>query len=169
MSDKKRRLNTSTRKSYLPDVKQKRIVGRHVAGESYREIAKAEGCTKETMGRVLHLPESQEELQRLGDDQTEALRQQLRGIVPAALRTLADSVENDPTIAYKVLRGAGIARYKDESKVELAAADPYAQYSQAEKVFYLNHGRFPNPAEMGQAARECGEWEENQSEVTPVQ
>ncbi len=165
--DKSGQTRTQSRPtSYLSEVKRKRIVGRHAAGESYRKIAAAEGVNKETVGRVLNLPDSQEELQRLGDDQTARLREELRGLVPAALRTLADSVENDPLMAFKILRGSGVARYKNESKVEVSAADPYSNYSQAEKVFYLNHGRFPTPAEMGQATRE---WEENQSEGAPVQ
>ena len=173
--DKSEQTRTQKRpKSYLPEVKRKRIVGRHVAGESYRKIAAGEGVNKETVGRVLNLPESKEELHRLGDDQTARLREELRGLVPAALRKLADSVEDDPNIAYKILRGAGVARYKDESKVEVSQSDPYAKYSGVEKAFYLQHGRFPKPQEMGQAEREYQKWEEEQragqqSEVTPVQ
>ena len=109
MRDKNIRTRTRP-KSYLPEVKRKRIVGRHVAGESYRKIAAGEGVNKETVGRVLNLPESKEELQRLGDDQTARLREELRGLVPATLRKLADSVEDDPNIAYKILRAVGIAR-----------------------------------------------------------
>lgn len=173
--DKSEQTRTQSRpKSYLPEVKRKNIVGRHIAGESYRKIAAGEGVNKETVGRVLNLPESKEELQRLGDEHSERLREELRGLVPPALRALADAVKDDPNIAYKILRGAGIARYKDESKVELTTADPYAKYSQVEKAFYLRHSRFPLPQEMGQAERDFQKWEEEQragqqSEVTPVQ
>ncbi len=171
-NDKGRQKSTAKsdkRGPYLSPLKRKDIVARRAAGQTVREVAAAEKCGTNTVTKVTNSPEGQEEMSRLGDEHTARLREELRGLVPAALRTLADSVENDPTMAFKILRGSGVARYKDESKVEISAADPYSKYSQAEKVFYLNHGRFPNPAEMGQATRESGEWEENQSESTPVQ
>lgn len=177
MNDKGRQKSTSKsdkRGPYLSPLKRKDIVARRAAGQTVREVAAAEKCGTNTVTKVTNSPEGQAELSRLGDEHTEALRQQLRGIVPAALRTLADAVENDPLIAYKVLRGSGIARYKDESKVELTASDPYEKYSPIEKAFYLYHSRFPKPEEMGQAEREYQKWEEEQragqqSEVTPVQ
>ena len=125
---------------YLSPLKRKNIVARRAAGQTVIDVAAAEQCGKNTVSKVTNSPEGQAELRRLGDDQTTRLREELRGLVPAALRALAEAVREDPNIAYKILRAAGIARYQDESKVQLTAVDPYADWSREDKEHYIHKG-----------------------------
>ncbi len=159
MRDKNIRTRTRP-KSYLPEVKRKRIIGRHVAGQSYRDIASAEGVNKETVGRVLNLPESKEELQRLSETYTEQLQEELRALAPLALRAFRDAIiAGDTTAAWHALRGSGIAKYRDESKVQLSV-DPYADWSQEDKIHFVQAGHRLSECTCAKSARECGELEE---------
>ena len=163
MNDKGRQKNTTKsdkRGPYLSPLKRKQIVARRAAGQTVREVAAAEKCGTNTVTKVTNSPEGQAEMSRLGGEHTERLREELRGLVPAALRKLADSVEDDPNIAYKILRAVGIARYQDESKVQLTAVDPYVDWSQEDKKHFVQAGHRLSECTCDKSARECGEREE---------
>ena len=72
-----------------------------------REVAAAEKCGTNTVTKVTNSLEGQEEMRRLGQEHTERLRDQFRAIAEKGLKTLAEAVETDPHLAFKMARGAG--------------------------------------------------------------
>jgi hypothetical protein len=81
---------------------------RYVAGENKSEIARNENCDRETVARIVRFPAVQEFIAQM--------QQEFYGLVPDAMEALryALQVKKDPTIAYRVLEGTGVAPRKGE-------------------------------------------------------
>jgi phage replication-related protein YjqB (UPF0714/DUF867 family) len=76
---------------------------RHVAGESNREIARAEGRDRETVARIVKSSEMA--------GFVEEMKEEFRGLVPDAINAIryALQVQKDARIALEVLRSNGLA------------------------------------------------------------
>jgi hypothetical protein len=96
--------------SRLPTPTVVRIQARYVAGENQTQIAKAEGCDRETVSRIVRSSEMVEYI--------EQMKEEFRGLVPDALNAIryALCVQKDARIAYEVLRNVGIAPRSGETE-----------------------------------------------------
>ncbi len=71
---------TKPRGSYLPEPKILRIQQRYIAGENKTAIAKAEGCDRETVTRIVKFPEVQQFIAQM--------QQEFFGLVPDAVEAV---------------------------------------------------------------------------------
>jgi hypothetical protein len=96
------------RGSYLPETKVLRIQQRYIAGENKSTIAKAEGCDRETVARIVQFPEVRAFLAHM--------QEEFYGLLPDAMATIrhALQVENNATVAYRILEATGVAPHKHE-------------------------------------------------------
>jgi hypothetical protein len=103
------------RVSRLARPKVLRIQQRYISGENQTAIAKAEGCDRETVSRIVKSSEMTEYVERM--------KEEFRGFVPDALIALrhALQVQKDPRIAYQVLRDVGVVLPR-QLQVQLAEA-----------------------------------------------
>jgi hypothetical protein len=86
----------------LPRPKVLRIQQRYIAGENQTVIARAEGCDRETVSRIVKSSEMAEYIERM--------KEEFRGLVPDALVALryALQAQKDARLAYQVLRDVGV-------------------------------------------------------------
>jgi hypothetical protein len=96
------------RGSYLPEPKILRIQQRYIAGENKSAIAKAEGCDRETVTRIVKFPEVQQFIAQM--------QQEFFGLVPDAMEAVrhALKVEKNPAVAYRVLEATGVAPHQGQ-------------------------------------------------------
>jgi hypothetical protein len=118
--------------SRLPTPTVVRIQARYVAGENQTQIARAEGCDRETVSRIVRSSEMTEYI--------EQMRAEFRGLVPDALNAIryALCVQKDARIAYEVLRNVGIAPRAGET--EQLPATPSSAEERAEKQMRMIAG-----------------------------
>jgi hypothetical protein len=107
-SRKSRRKAAKSRRSYLPETKVLRIQKRYISGENKSEIARQEGCDRETVARIVKFPEVQNLITEM--------QQEFYGLVPDAMVALrhALQVNMDPNVGFRVLEGTGVAPHKHE-------------------------------------------------------
>jgi transposase len=81
---------------------------RHVAGQSNREIARAEGRDRGTIAKIVKSTEMAAFV--------EEMKERFRGLAPLAMETIEHAlrVQQDAKIAYQVLSDLGIAPQKGE-------------------------------------------------------
>ena len=89
-------------KSYLPAPQIQRIQQRHIAGEKNSAIARAEGCDRHTVARIVKAPEMKAYVAEM--------RERFNGLAPLALDTIEAGLTTlkDPRLAYEVLKGIGV-------------------------------------------------------------
>jgi hypothetical protein len=89
-------------RSYLPEPKILRIQQRHISGETNSEIARAEGCDRHTVGRIIKRPEMAA--------YTEERRGRLYGFAPLALDAVEHglTISKDTKLACEVLKAIGV-------------------------------------------------------------
>jgi hypothetical protein len=97
-----------TRGSYLPEAKVLAIQQRYLKGENKTSIAKAEGCDRETVARIVQFPEVRNFIAQM--------QQEFYGLVPDAMAALRHAllVTKDPRVAYQVLEATGVAPHRNE-------------------------------------------------------
>jgi hypothetical protein len=97
-------------KSYLPEPQVVRIRQRHIAGEKNSEIARAEGCDRHTVAKVVKGPEMQAYV--------EEMRARFNGFAPLALDAVEHglTIAKDAKLAIEVLKDIGVIEPR-ENKV----------------------------------------------------
>ena len=87
---------------HIGTVKMLSIQKRHLAGQSNREIARAERCGRNTVAKIVKAPELQQHLQQV--------RERIWGMADCAADVLFESIVEgrDPRIAYELLRDIGV-------------------------------------------------------------
>lgn len=96
------------RGSYLPETKILAIQQRYIRGENKTAIAKAEGCDRETVARIVQFPEVRNFIAQM--------QQEFFGLVPDAMAAVryALQVEKDAKVAYQILEATGVAPHQGE-------------------------------------------------------
>ena len=96
--------------SYLPETKILSIQRRYVCGENKSAIAKAEGCDRETVSRIVKVSGGARSYR---SDATV----KFYGLVPDALEAVryALQVEKNPTIGIRVLEATGVSSHTKTS------------------------------------------------------
>ncbi len=140
---KKRKKKPSKRgqkkgRPYTPQAKQTRIMARHIAGQSDREIAEKEGIHRGTVSRIRNSTENAMLLQEF--------RNKVLDIVPKALKALAYHVgKKNLQATIETLYGARVLIQRHEvEKVE----EPVRSYDYTKAEFFAVHGRLPLQAEL---------------------
>lgn len=89
-------------RSYLPEPKILRIQQRHIVGEKNSEIARAEGCDRHTVARIIKAPEMATYI--------EEMRARFNGFAPLALDAVEHglAVSRDTKLAIEVLKDIGV-------------------------------------------------------------
>lgn len=89
-------------RSYLPEPKILRIQQRHIGGEKNSEIARAEGCDRHTVARIIKAPEMATYI--------EEMRARFNGFAPLALDAVEHglAVSRDTKLAIEVLKDIGV-------------------------------------------------------------
>ena len=89
-------------RSYLPEPKVLRIQQRHITGETNSEIARAEGCDRHTVGRIVKAPEMAAYI--------EEMRARFHGFAPLALDAVEHglTISKDAKLACEVLTAIGV-------------------------------------------------------------
>jgi len=123
---------------YTPQAKQVRIMARHLAGQSDREIAKDEGVHRGTVSRIRNSTENAMLLQDF--------RNKVMDIVPKALKALAYHVgKKNLQATIETLYGARVLIQRHEvEKVE----EPVRTYDLTRAEFFVQHGRWPSEKEI---------------------
>ena len=75
---------------YTPERKRHRVIAARIAGKSYREIAKAEGLNRETVGRILSTGEAKEMMGAARSVLQQKLPELARKMLSIALRGKGD-------------------------------------------------------------------------------
>ncbi len=144
-----------------PADKVKRILGRKMAGQSHRKIAREEGVSKNTVTRIL----SREEYQGMMAGYRSVVLEEL---VPDANRTLKHHLrEKSLTAGLRVLEGAQVlarGQKKDLIEHQPAKFGPfgygnYAERSNEELEYALRYHRWPSKEALAQKI-ETGTWPE---------
>jgi hypothetical protein len=134
----------STKRTNKPEAKAG-VIRRRLRGETTREIAKAEGIARNTVIRILSLPEMRLALARS------------RGIIIAKGDQLAERLvqialgktkKGDRQAIVDALRGIGVLNPK--MLLELSTGPEERTYALAKVGFFRKHGRWP----MDQEARD---------------
>jgi len=112
---------TKARGSYLPEAKVLRIQQRYIKGQNKSEIAKKEKVDRGTVARIVKFPEVRNFIAEM--------QQEFYGLVPDAMAAVRHSlrVEKNPTIAYRVLEGTGVAPHQRERLQMPEAMDGYSR------------------------------------------
>jgi hypothetical protein len=107
-SRKHPRKTAKPRGSYLPEPKVLRIQERYVGGENMSAIARAEGCDRGTVARIVQFPQVRDFIVQM--------QQEFYGLLPDAMVAIrhALQVTKDPNVAYRVLEATGVAPHKQE-------------------------------------------------------
>ena len=89
-------------KSYLPAPQIQRIQQRHIAGEKNSAIARAEGCDRHTVARIIKDPEMKAYVAEM--------KERFNGFAPLALDTVEAGLTTlkDPRLACTVLKAIGV-------------------------------------------------------------
>ena len=77
---------------YVPDAERMKIVTLHLAGKSYREIAKATGRDKSTVQRIVH---DSPELRLMNESVVEGYRMEMLGVLRDAMDSVRRLVRDD--------------------------------------------------------------------------
>jgi hypothetical protein len=119
--------------SRLPRPKVLRIQQRYITGENQSVIARAEGCDRETVSRIVKSCEMVEYLERM--------KEEFRGLVPDALVALryALQVQKDARIAYDVLRDVGVV-LPHQLQVQAAMASELPTVDQVTREWAMRLG-----------------------------
>jgi hypothetical protein len=89
-------------KSYLPAPQIQRIQQRHIAGEKNSAIARAEGCDRHTVSRIVKAPEMRAYVAEM--------KERFNGFAPLALDTVEAGLATlkDTRLACEVLKAIGV-------------------------------------------------------------
>ena len=89
-------------KSYLPAPQIQRIQQRHIAGEKNSAIARAEGCDRHTVARIVKAPEMRAYVAEM--------KERFNGFAPLALDTVEAGLTTlkDTRLACEVLKAIGV-------------------------------------------------------------
>jgi len=119
------------------------VIGRRLNGATIREIAQAEGMDKNTVVRILSLPEVQMAVSRMrsrlmqkGDEITEKL----------IAICLGKTDKGDGRRCVEVLRGIGVLTPAE--KLEIASSAGERTYAYTRFVFISRFGREPSQEEL---------------------
>ncbi len=144
-----------------PPDKAKRILGRKMAGQSHRKIAREEGVGKNTVTRIL----SREEYKGMMAGYRSVVLEEL---VPDAIRTLKHHLRKKSLSAgLRVLEGAQVlarGQKKDLIEHQPAKFGPfgygnYTDRSREELEYVLRYNRWPSKEALAQKI-ETGYWPE---------
>ncbi len=147
-----------------PADKVKRILGRKMAGQSHRKIAREEGVSKNTVTRIL----SREEYQGLMAGYRSVVLEEL---VPDAIRTLKHHLRKKSlTAGLRVLEGAQVlarGQKKDLIEHQPAKFGPfgygnYTERSHEELEYVVRYGTWPSKEALAQK-KETGIWPEEEN------
>jgi hypothetical protein len=100
--DRAEPIRAKKHRPHIPAAKILRIEQRHLGGESDREIARAEHCSRNTIVKVVRAPELQAHLQQV--------RERIWGMADCAADVLFEAIaqNRDSRIAYELLRDVGV-------------------------------------------------------------
>ena len=131
------------RKLYTSQAKQDRIVARKLAGQSDREVGKAESCHRRTVARVMSQAEVQARM--LG------YRQKLMELVPQAIEVYQGEVEDGNwLVAKSVLEGTQALIKKQGVIIE--EVEPFgAGRTEKELRYFARNGFWPDDPEASLA------------------
>ena len=133
---------TRLAKFNIPDAQRLRVIGLHIAGMSYRQIAEIEKIDKETVQRILH---HSPELKNINDGILEACRMQVLNLAPEAVKAAGSLIRRgNPRMVAEVLRGTQVLTPRSEQAVTLRSAqDLFAGRTDKELEFFATHGYWP--------------------------
>jgi hypothetical protein len=95
-------IQTKRHRPHISAPKILRIEQRHLAGESDRQIARVEHCSRNTIVKIVKAPELQAHLQQI--------RERIWGVAEIAADVVRDAivVKRDAKISYQLLRDIGV-------------------------------------------------------------
>jgi hypothetical protein len=98
--------STNKARTIVPPPQSARIMQRHIAGESIRQIAREERRDRATVTKIVRSDEMQVFVQKM--------RERFYGLIPEALATIDYALreQKDARIAYDILRDVGVAPHK---------------------------------------------------------
>ena len=132
------------RKSNKPETLKDRVLARRAAGASYRQIARAEGISKNTVPTILA-----EKTAAL-----EAYRDELRSTVPLALEQHKRILrKGDPAHVRWTLEATQVGVKREEREVEQRQSI-LAGRTREEKLFFATHGHWPEQKETNGQGQE---------------
>ena len=134
--------NRTTRRSArfnIPDAQRLRVIGLHIAGMSYRQIAEIEKIDKETVQRILH---HSLELKNINDGILEACKMQVLNLTPEAVKAAGILIrKGNPRMVAEVLRGTQVLTPRSEQAVTLRSTeDQFADRTNEELEYFATHG-----------------------------
>ena len=137
--------NRTTRRSArfnIPDAQRLRVIGLHIAGMSYRQIAEIETIDKETVQRILH---HSPELKNINDGILEACRMQVVNLAPEAVKAAGILIrKGNPRMVAEVLRGTQVLTPRSEQAVTLRSAEgQFPDRKDEELEYFAVHGYWP--------------------------
>lgn len=105
LTQKESRAEPIQRRKHCPHISEARILRiqhRHFAGQTNREIVRAEHCGRNTVSTVVKAPELQEHLQ--------GIREKMWGLADSAADVVRESIvqNRDARVAYELLRDVGV-------------------------------------------------------------
>jgi hypothetical protein len=121
---------------WTPPGRQQQVLALHLAGKSYRTIAKELHMNPSTITRILSQPEVRE--------LKEQYRQRVLDQIPTVLERVKGKLRSpkvDWRLLVELLRGTQVLVNKVEE--EIHGKDEFDGRSIAELQYYVNHGRFP--------------------------
>jgi hypothetical protein len=133
----------STKKTNRPEAKA-RVIRRRMRGETTRQIAAAEGIARNTVIRILSLPEVQQAVARSRSLIIERADELAEKLVQVALGKTGKGDRADRQALVDILRGIGVLT----AKLELATSDvPERDYADTKVKYYYEHGKWPTKQE----------------------
>lgn len=124
---------------YIPKTRQARVVGRALAGQSRRTIAREEGLHRDTVARILSQPEFQNII--------ESFRSQMVDLLPEVIRTYRHHLRHkDLAAARDMAHGLQVFRPKAEQVVTQRADFPLDRPTK-DYEFFAEYARWPEESE----------------------
>ena len=116
---------------HISTVKILSIQKRHLAGQSNREIARAERCGRSTVASVVRAPDLQQHLQQV--------RERVWGMADNAADVLFESIVEgrDPRIAYELLRDVGVLPRASQIVYDPNGTSPSTQERRQDQMAHL--------------------------------
>lgn len=130
----------STKTTYKRDAKAG-VIRRRMRGETTREIAEAEGLARNTVMRILSLPEVRAAVARSRGLFLARAEEMSKRLIQLAL---AETTKGNPKVLLEILRGIGVLR----TKLEMEETIPEERTYDFPKVAYFHKfGRWPTREE----------------------
>jgi len=124
-------LRPTKHRPHIGTVKILSIQRRHLAGQSNREIARAERCGRSTVAKVVRAPDLQQHLQQV--------RERIWGMADSAADALHEAIVEgrDPRIAYELLRDVGVLPRASQIVYDPNGTSPSTQERRQDQMAHL--------------------------------